>query len=277
MKEFNKQIKRQPYKEVDRSQKFSTKNEPSMTTLTTSWKLEHLNQYPNMYKAYNGFRSRFNIDESNFILTNGCENALPRALQLFKDEVLYIENPTWGMVEVACEAWGVKYAELPFHYKDGTFLPESADGLTVYTTDTYNNLFKHKNVKGYSKAIIDETYTMRKLMSGDPIPENEIYIGSFSKFAGCGIRLGYILFNEKHADFFHLLREQYLNPVATDFVCRHLDNFSLPEWDIPKACVSAHSTYETYEKENAGDLLEKPHKEFTVDEKEFIRIGRKLY
>lgn len=67
--------------------------------------------------------------------------------------------------------------------------------------------------------ILDEVYTNKQLAEdkssvflGSSFYRSFI-IGSFSKCYGCGLRLGYILFNEDYAPIFNLFREAYIaNP-----------------------------------------------------------------
>ena len=71
-----------------------------------------------------------------------------------------------------------------------------------YITDKYNNVFEHEVLQDrneYAKyTIVDETYSAKMLRNSNrEIPENVFVIGSYSKFCGAGIRLGYILYNPK--------------------------------------------------------------------------------
>lgn len=196
---------------------FSTKNEPWFVNNEYGW-------YPDMAKMYDDFSKVFNIEKKNFILTNGCENAMRLALEFynfkFGNQILYTENPGWRMADVLGAALGYEVHHYDYLY-DGysrEFYPEQSfdpQSDLVYTTDIYNNLFKHGNLNMDAFYILDETYTMHQLMSGYEKPDQDIIvIGSFSKAYGPGYRLGYILFHEDHNDIFQLLREQYLSPAA---------------------------------------------------------------
>lgn len=261
-------FKRKEYtKERFRSR--STKNEPS-----SGFRSKEIDtrRYPDMYRVYEAFAERFKIPTHNFILTNGGENAARWAFLFFKDRKIHLESPTWMLSQIICEGFGIRYDFFDYKFSGGKFYTEQPDGV-VYTTDTFNNLFRHENIIVES-GIIDETYTLNKLMDpGRELIENQIIIGSFSKFAGCGLRLGYILFNEKHADFFNLLREQYINGIACDFILRELPFFEpkLVSQQYRYPIVSKHNVYTTYQTE----YLDEPHHKFSVDGISFCRIGTK--
>lgn len=125
-------------------------------------------------------------------------------------------------------------------------------GSILYTTSGYNNYFSTTDfvrdnmidVFEYGEDIIrviDEVYTNKKLNSfrkeisqymedgkvdkflsdkiyEELIPkENQFYIGSYSKALGCGIRLGYIIFNTRWEIVMNHQRENYISPLA----CMH--------------------------------------------------------
>ena len=234
--------------------------------------------YPDMYKAYRDFSLSFNISTDNFILTNGCENAIRIILTMLKvnetitdKEPLLIENPGWELVKVLSEAMKIPYK---LYNYDINGLASFNKAKCIYTTDTYNNVIKHEFPKGESDLyIIDESYTMKHYFNNSIIPDNFIYIGSFSKLVSPELRLGYIIFPSKFKNEINLLREQYINQAAILF----LSNLSIkdPDYSIPKIdkqnlILSAHPTYLTL------DVRDFPlaHKKFTIDGKTICRIGR---
>lgn len=77
--------------------------------------------YPDMYKAYNIFEKTFKINKKNFILTNGCENALRIAISLFKNRTsigkFYYEQPGWRLPMFCAYQAGIpKENILPIEY-----------------------------------------------------------------------------------------------------------------------------------------------------------------
>lgn len=264
---------------------FSTKNEPWFVSNEYGW-------YPDMAKMYDDFSKVFNIEKKNFILTNGCENAMRLALEFynfeFGNQILYTENPGWKMADVLGAALGYEVHHYDYLY-DGysrEFYPEQSfdpQSDLVYTTDTYNNLFKHGNLNMDAFYILDETYTMHQLMSGYEKPDQDIIvIGSFSKAYGPGYRLGYILFHEDHNDIFQLLREQYLSPAAGKLLKQfRRDDFAIDplgsgiysteisdEYDGPPI-VTTHPVYTTFQ----ADAVPMPHKKFEISGIPFCRVG----
>lgn len=242
----------------------STKNEPSIYS-----------RYPDMYVAYENFSKFFNVAQENFILTNGCENALRIALIMTCPERIYIEYPTWGLVAVICEAFHIPYKYMDFHYDNSEFVLDATntDGA-IYTTDEYSNVIKHKNVNGYNDTtmlIVDETYTNRVLSSKNKIFEkNKIIIGSFSKCADPAIRLGYVLFDDEYNDRFQMLREQYIGGEAIKYLRNPSMHYNpIWKWDIPYEIVTQHSVYTTVK----AKTLPIPHKHFLIDGIDLCRFG----
>lgn len=252
----------------------STKNEPGDDNILVF----NAREYPDMHHAYASFSRLFNIPIGNFILTNGCENAMKIALLALRVKELTIEKPTWAMVQVDCEALDIAYNFHNYEFKDGIFRPEakSIDTDFLYTTDTYNNLFEHKNIFFEGVTILDETYTQRQLISSaKDINDNKIIIGSFSKTAGAGLRLGYCLFSDKWKRRFQLLREQYISSAACKWLIntKGLYNNASPVGNIPYEVVSYHPVYITVKAKE----LPFPHKHFTISGVDFCRVDRKAF
>lgn len=228
--------------------------------------------YPDMEAAYDYFSSYLSIPRSNFILTNGCEEALKIVFQVIdriaKDKkrtnFLFAERPRWGMVDVlANQIFGSENTIINMPYNDFNkddedkynfyckrigrysyetayfshvkFLAQKNSNIISYETYRYNNILRHDSClkefmetkgKEYYKenfkkselfSIVDETYTPFK--SFDDFLrfkdiDNLIVIGSLSKTCGCGLRLGYILFNEKYSRLFNIYRPQYISALA---------------------------------------------------------------
>lgn len=214
-------------------------------------------EYPNMMEIYDTFSTFSLIPRDNFILTNGCEEALRIVLQVIKrieenkNINLLAEYPRWKMVDVISDQILYKTPKdinyvlnkekdsmMSFSNYDNEALKnelnymDNNDVCVLYNTLSINNMLMHKkwnsnlfaeNCKCKLYDIIDETYTPFKTDINDQKlskleKDNIFIIGSFSKAIGCGLRLGYILFNQKYEKYFNLYRPQYISPLAINFL-----------------------------------------------------------
>lgn len=214
-------------------------------------------EYPNMMEIYDTFSTFSLIPRDNFILTNGCEEALRIVLQVIKrieenkNINLLAEYPRWKMVDVISDQILYKTPKdinyvlnkekdsmMSFSNYDNEALKnelnymDDNDVCVLYNTLSINNMLMHKKWNSNLFAekckcklydIIDETYTPFKTDINDQKlskleKDNIFIIGSFSKAIGCGLRLGYILFNQKYEKYFNLYRPQYISPLAINFL-----------------------------------------------------------
>lgn len=214
-------------------------------------------EYPNMMEIYDTFSTFSLIPRDNFILTNGCEEALRIVLQVIKrieenkNINLLAEYPRWKMVDVISDQILYKNPKdinyvlnkekdsmMSFSNYDNEALKnelnymDNNDVCVLYNTLSINNMLMHKKWNSNLFAekckcklydIIDETYTPFKTDINDQKlskleKDNIFIIGSFSKAIGCGLRLGYILFNQKYEKYFNLYRPQYISPLAINFL-----------------------------------------------------------
>ena len=210
LKSSGKAIMRRDDYKLKNKNEISNQNEPCGKKYIDS----EYKKYPDMYSVYNKFAELYN--RNDFILTNGCENALRIAILALRPDLVKIEYPTWGLVEVICSSLDIKTKR---YYFNDNFIPEETSGC-VYMTDEYNNFFKHSNldIDKHSIYIIDETYTHNYLLNKKTIKDNIIVIGSFSKVAGAGLRLGYVLFSNNLRGKLNMLREQYVSSLAADYI-----------------------------------------------------------
>lgn len=247
---------RRDYFKEDREKPWSIKDEPVSQEALND---EIARSYPDMYEAYQDFAKTYDLSMNEFILTNGCENAVRIILEALRPQYLYTENPSWGLVEVLAN--GLLYPrpeETPdeqrifmvnYEFKDGEFilgdfakkLPD--ENSVFYITHKYNNVFEHEeltNRNEYAKyTIVDETYSAKLLRNSNRnIPENIFVIGSYSKFCGAGIRLGYILYNPKWNRLMQLLREECISKLAVNYAKVRMPEIVLPEYEGKYVCKS---------------------------------------
>ena len=194
--------------------------------------------YPDMILAYKKFAELFDLDLDQFILCNGGENAMKAALLALKPKDLTWFVPTWKMPEVLCAALDIKPVMKNFQYdqeKREIFTPrltEDVKGDCFYSNYGNSSLFSYQGMyepsllgwnPSFKHTIIDLTYLDYKcmknavgnLLRGSP---DNIIIGSFDKAIGCGLRLGFVIFNPKYNDAMQLQREQYINMCAYNWL-----------------------------------------------------------
>ena len=241
---FGKKITRFDYS--PKKYGLASQNEPAQgVTISCDCRL-----YPDMKRAYDKFAQLFHIDDRvGFILTNGGENAMKQALLAIRPKNLTWFEPTWKMPEVFCAALDIKPRKKKFKY--------DAERKIIYTPKLYRggdcfysnygitNAFEYYMEDEYSiiglnykfnYTIIDVTYQDFMKMSFSKFMTNEhkntIIVGSFDKLVGCGLRLGFVLFNKKvWNERMQLQREQYINMCAYNWllnITRH-ELFEMPK------------------------------------------------
>lgn len=295
-------IRREDYQEVKRNKDWSIGNEPVIDFGAELAKT--ITQYPDMKKAYDNFSEIYKIPKTNFILTNGCEEALRIACNILyvtspsSDTFFYYENPSWGMVPViGSQVFAYRFpVNYIYHERpNGGFFKldvikyQTSDSV-IYVTDRFSNLFEHRNMFNRderNRLIVDETYTGNMLYRfkdynvgtevNNILTEDSVYIGSYSKFFGCGIRLGYILFNKKYNDLMQLYRPQYISPMACTFAGIHLYDMNELVNDISKDVdgryITVHPNYCTIKAKDYDGPEERINKKFIVSNIEFYRLG----
>lgn len=94
-----------------------------------------------------------------------------------------------------------------------------------YNTQNFNSILKHGqnpvNVLKARASIIDLTYVGLDEISSFAVDvkscidarksSNIIYVGSFDKMFGAGLRLGFAFYTDQYADSMSIQRENYIN------------------------------------------------------------------
>lgn len=252
--------------------------------------------YPDMYKVYQKFSDTHGISTDNFILTNGCENALRICLEVLRPKCLGIETPSWELPYVFATGMRIKTKPFKVHYDETNrrfYYGKMPRGIDVlYYTQGLNNFASmvdgdiddndpFYNPPDYVAIINDLTYYTPADFGAEVREPEQISIGSFSKYVDPSLRLGYIIFHKSLKEEFNLLREQYLNSAAVDFILNttpaDMYNIfrlnSIPEeWppELSNKIVSNAGVYTTFRADN----VPYPHKKFIVDGITFCRVGR---
>lgn len=266
--------KRNEYSKYKYIEGYSTKNEP----------LPY--RYPDMKAVYDKFSKIFGLSKDNFILTNGCENALRIVLLALNIKSIMVETPGWELAKVIPESLGIdtKNIHLKF-FREGIYEEPGLDRTelstgdsAIYLTSMINNFVIHKSIGAdenhYNRYMIfDETYFPEALMSDafrsflNDEKRKSIVIGSFSKIADPGMRLGYIIFNKIYNDRFQMLREQYISSEACKYILslknKHDVNIGKPEIidDRINEYTVKTKVYSTFSRRLDTDY---PYKQFKV-------------
>ena len=99
-------------------------------------------------------------------------------------------------------------------------------------------------------------------------------IGSYSKFCGAGIRLGYILYHPKWHDLMQLLREECISKLAAKYAKVYMPDIVLPEYEDKYVCKS-NSYVVVKADEYTGDKR-RINREFEVSGIKFYKLGLSL-
>lgn len=165
------------------------------------------------------------VDSENIGITTGSQGGLDCLGKIFVDEgdILAVESPTYIGAVDAFAPYGPKYAEIKTD-EDGA-IPESLEKVLkihkikfVYLVPTFQNptgktipwnrrVKIAKIIKKYDALLIEDDpynslrYTGKAI---DPIqtliPENTIYLSTFSKVLAPGLRIGFYVAQKEEAD-----------------------------------------------------------------------------
>ena len=216
------------------------------------------------------------LGHSNFILTSGCENAIRITLEIEKPKSLTWCKPSWGMMDSFVEMFGIKPYCQYFDYKNGVFIENiNTEAEAHYGCEGINNYLSYEkhSTETFKLDIEDITYFEPNTWSTFIPSYNKIYVGSFDKWLGCGLRLGFIIFDESRKDLYYLHRERYLNSGAVEallYFSTH--NFIYPDKDTAIEgfeIVCKNKIYTTYK----GFFEKYGARNFTVDNENFFRLN----
>jgi len=276
----------------------SSSNEPLETK-----GLEHLRKYPDMLEAYENFSKIFDIPLNRFILANGGENAVKNTLLALRPKKMFYSYPTWGMLDVFCEALNIEPVRVPFKIKTSSkeifedlYAYERLDFDCFYSCGSVNNYFRYVSIeprafptKSDVIQISDQTYSELDYIKNQVEHQScsTVIVGSFDKLVGCGLRLGFAIFPSYMNDRFQLQREQFLNYEAIQFL-KNFNEYNLKSnyrfeklqeylktddfyLENKKLVQIVHPNFCTY----FGKLEHKGAKHFQVGNQWFTRIGYK--
>ena len=153
-------------------------------------------------------------DVSRIIVTSGVQEGINIAARLFlgPGTVAALENPCYQGARYAFEAWGAQVVGVPVD-SDGLIpdqLPSSPTALAYltpshqYPTGHRLSLARRRAVITWARQngcyILEDDYDSDFCYDGSPLPsvaslapDCTIYLGTFSKSLGAGLRLGYMV------------------------------------------------------------------------------------
>lgn len=207
--------------------------------------------YPEPAELYNKIANWDNINTSNILLTPGSDGAIRTVFQAFISEgdIVVFPEPTFAMYSVYSKMFGAIIKSISYKRSDnGPELtirdiilhldnikpklfclpnPDSPTGTLLNKKDIYEILeFCHKNE---IIVLIDEAYyPFCNTTCSDLINkfDNLLIARTFAKaWAAAGVRLGYLITNEKLMYYIHKLRPMYeANTIGIDFMNNMFDH-----------------------------------------------------
>lgn len=213
---------------VQKTYGLSTQNEPSDDLILSA----NVRQYPDMYYAYKKMRDKVALSHQDILLGNGFENVMKNVLLGLKIKSMYWDKPAWGMLDTYCDQLDIVKINGNFKYDKGSKIIKNTKNIppcdAYYTTLFANSYFTHVNVEDFNRLnnckyiILDLSYlsfnevlnVRYEFKNNDKV----IIISSFDKLIGCGLRLGYAIFNKKYSSKILLQKERCINMLAYNFI-----------------------------------------------------------
>ena len=275
-----KPLKKSRYKKIrlDKNEKNDDFKIEFLNSFKKIIKSHHLSSYPETYEAYKSLSKNLKIDKNKILLTNGADGAIENCFKLFtspNSKIIKI-NPTYKMVDVYSKIYRTKNLEIGIDKNLNTDYqkligsiskkismviianPNSPTGKILTEKEILNIL---KKTKKYNVPfVIDEAYfefnnyTSSKFIKNF---SNLIIIRTFSKAFGlAGLRIGYILSNEKMIKKLEQFRPMYETSTIGALAINHiLKNSKLVKNNI-KNILRGKSFFEEYLKRKNLSFVE---------------------
>lgn len=243
-------IDRSKYLRLDKNERVIPFEKKFINFLKKKINTYNLSAYPDTLKIKKLIANRIRLKEDMIYLSAGSDISLKTCFELFskKNDKVIILNPTFGMVNVYCDLYGLKAIKIGYdkklilNYKKllknitkkiSLIIlanPNSPTGTIIPKNIMNQILEKSKKLK--VPLVIDEAYegffekTYIKLIKNY---KNLIITRTFSKSFGlAGLRAGYAVTNSNYANLMNKYRPMYeinsLSCLAIEFC---LKNYSL--------------------------------------------------
>ncbi len=218
-------------------------------------------KYPETQKLYYKLSDFINLNPKNLLLCHGSDGGIKSIFETFlnDNDTICLTNPTFQMYYVYAKIFGTKIKFIEYEnkfqqpslnvekiikkiskYKPKVLFLANPDSPTG-TIFNFDNLKKIADtcLKNNTIFAIDEAYYPYSNITGVELIKkfnNVIVIRSFAKSWGlAGIRVGYLIGNEKMINYIHKIRPMYeINSLANELVCELIDNFNLIEDSIKR-------------------------------------------
>lgn len=272
----------------------SNQNEPSQNVILSA----NVRQYPDMYYAYAKMKEHFCNDNQEIMLGNGYENCMKNVLLALKPKTMYWSKPAWRMVDTFCRQLDIQPINDSFIINDINIVTNDFNNIpyadVCYLTYHTNCNFNHSNdlmvhllhddkfKNRFKYIIVDASYlTDSEMKSLSGVVErfkNVIVIGSYDKLVGCGLRLGFAIFNKIHSESILLQKERCINMLAYNFIMSTDFNFPISKYyekirkysrlnssiiDVTRNFIRVEGTFNT----------KLPHQVFKIGDKTFSKFG----
>ncbi len=237
---------------LDKNERISPFNDEFWDKIVSRIKQEHVLAYPEAETFYRKLADFLGVKTENIMVTAGSDFAIKTAFDLFvnpEDEVIIL-TPTFAMVDVYCNLYNARKIEIGYDSNLNLEVNKliSAIGRSVsliiianpnsptgtYIENDTIRLILEEAGKYSIPVLIDEAYygfcpftAMDMLESFN----NLIITRTFSKTAGlAGLRIGYIIANEKVLNLLYKFRPMYeVNSIAVLFASEMLGNREIVE------------------------------------------------
>lgn len=243
-------LDRSKYLRLDKNERVVPFEKKFLSFLKKKINTYNLSAYPNTYRIKKLIAKKIKVNDDMIYMSAGSDISLKTCFELFtkKNDKVIIINPTFGMVNVYCDLYGLKSIKIDYN-KNLTLNykklfksisnkisliilanPNSPTGTIIPEEIMKRILFETK--KNSIPLVIDEAYEgfySKSYIKYIKNHKNLIVTRTFSKSFGlAGLRAGYAVTNNSYANLLNKYRPMYeinsLSCLAIEFC---LKNYSI--------------------------------------------------
>lgn len=215
--------------------------------------------YPDLSQLYADLSHAYEVPVNRLTVGHGATEIIERIVRLLRGYKWYIVHPTFEMVEVYCQMYGVDY-ELVFSPEAAS--PERGKSVLYYASP--NGLTGQTltpNTLRWAYVIHDNVYGEFQTPDLPQLATNEILVRSFSKSMGlAGLRCGWCVAPDEITKGLQELRSNHpINIVARDAIQSGLPSIRQVNRDWNEGKAYLESLYETVPTHAAFVLFRTPN------------------